>query len=216
MYTFAAVKSDFSEDKRSILETAMGLFTRFGIKSVTMDEVARSMGMSKKTVYKHTGNKQELIDDCCIYTLGNVHKRMRQFQEEAENAIDELLLMDEFMREKVESQLHLMEHQLKRYFPRTHAALSERRHKMIIGFQQQNLNRGIEEGLYLDDIDVEVVSQLYFSKINGLLTQSTDRPAIPNLKQLLGQAMLYHIRGIATKKGITYLEDRMKQTPTES
>ena len=82
---------------------------------------------------------------------------------------------------------------------------------MVLAFQRSNLRRGVDEGLYRPEIDRDVVAKVYLSKIQGILDQSGGRPLIPGLSKLLGEAMVYHLHGIATKKGIEYLKKRMNE-----
>jgi AcrR family transcriptional regulator len=207
--------TDYDSDKQRLLENAMLMFQRYGLKSVTMNDIAKELGISKKTVYKYVSNKEELVSSCCQFSLTGVSEKLLVFQSEAENAIDELFFVDSFMREKLETHLHSMEHQLQRHFPETHRQLTEKRQKLILDFQRRNLLRGIEEKLYRLDINTEVVAQLYYSKIHSLLTQSAHKPFIPNLKELLGQALEYHIHGIATPDGIAYLQQRLIESTTK-
>jgi AcrR family transcriptional regulator len=176
-----------------------------------MNDIASELGISKKTLYKHVSNKAELVNACCMFSLKDVSEKIRELIGHSMNAIDELLLMDKLMRDKLETQLHIVEHQLRRHFPDEHQKLLEKRHQMILEVQRANLKRGISEGIYREDIDIEIVAQLYYSKIHGLLTQSAHKPLIPNLKELLGDALVYHIHGIATQKGIEYLNQRKSE-----
>lgn len=82
---------------------------------------------------------------------------------------------------------------------------------MILSFQRSNLRRGVDEGLYRPEVDRDVVAKVYLSKIQGILDQSGGRPLIPGLSKLLGEAMVYHLHGIATNKGIEYLKKRMNE-----
>ena len=202
-------------EKQRLLESAMLMFQRYGLKSVTMSDIARELGISKKTVYKHVANKEELINGCCEFSLEDVHRKLAYLQQHAVNAIDELFYVDGFMREKLETHLHIMEFQLERHFPEAHRQLTAKRQALILAFQRNNLQRGIEEALYRPEIDIEIVAQLYYSKIHSLLTQSAHHPVIPNLKELLGQALVYHSHGIATPEGIAYLHERMNESTAQ-
>lgn len=215
-FTFAPLMSMEDPEKQRLLESAMLMFQRYGLKSVTMSDIARELGISKKTVYKYVANKEELIKGCCAFSLEDVHQKLAFLQERAVNAIDELFYVDGFMREKLEKHLHIMEFQLERHFPEAHRQLTTKRQELILDFQRKNLRRGIDEEIYRSDIDIEIVAQLYYSKIHSLLTQSSHNPVIPNLKELLGQALVYHIHGIASPKGISYLHERMNDSTAQS
>ena len=197
--------------KHALISSCLKLFQRHGLKAVTMDQIAQELGVSKKTVYRHVPNKKELVQACCTFSVQETKEKLAELVAESDNAIDELLRIDRMMREKLEAQRKNMEGQLNAQFPEAHQKLSEERTEMILAFQRSNLQRGVDERLYRPEIDRNVVAKVYLSKIQGILDQSGGRPLIPGLSKLLGEAMVYHLHGIATKKGIEYLKKRMNE-----
>ena len=207
---FAAI-FQMDTQKHALISSCLKLFQRHGLKAVTMDQIAQELGVSKKTVYRHVPNKKELVQACCSLSVQETKEKLGELVAESDNAIDELLRIDRMMREKLEAQRKNMEGQLNAQFPEAHQKLSEERTEMILSFQRSNLRRGVDEGLYRPEVDRDVVAKVYLSKIQGILDQSGGRPLIPGLSKLLGEAMVYHLHGIATKKGIEYLKKRMNE-----
>lgn len=208
--TFAAV-FQMDNQKHVLLSSCLKLFQRHGLKAVTMDQIAQELRVSKKTLYRHVPNKKELIQACCALSVQETKEKLGTLVKESDNAMDELLRIDRMMREKLEAQGKNMEEQLNDQFPEAYQKLSQERTEMILAFQRGNLQRGVDEGLYRPEIDRDVVAKVYLSKIQGILNQSGKRPMIPGLSKLLGEAMVYHLHGIATQKGIEYLNKRMNE-----
>ena len=197
-----------------LLQGAIDLFQRLGVKNVTMDEIARNLGISKKTIYKQVCNKAALVDQCCLFTLDSISSRIEEFSLQSKNAIEELYSIDSFMRSKIKKQMHMVEFQISKYYPKAYQKLSEKRKILILHFQESNLHRGINEGLYRKEIQVDMVAQLYYSKTLSLMQFFHELESPEKMELLMDEALKYHIRGIASKKGIEYLENRILDPQT--
>jgi AcrR family transcriptional regulator len=214
VYTFAASMENVNPANSDLLQGAIDLFQRLGVKNVTMDEIARNLGISKKTIYKQVCNKAALVDQCCLFTLDSISSRIEEFSLQSKNAIEELYSIDSFMRSKIKKQMHMVEFQISKYYPKAYQKLSEKRKILILHFQESNLHRGINEGLYRKEIQVDMVAQLYYSKTLSLMQFFHELESPEKMELLMDEALKYHIRGIASKKGIEYLENRILDPQT--
>ena len=209
VYTFAAAMENINKTNSVLLQVAIDLFQRLGVKNVTMDEIARNLGISKKTIYKHVCNKAALVDQCCVFTLDSISGQIQEFRGESKNAVEELYSIDSYMRSKIKKQMHMVEFQISKYYPKAYQKLSDRRKTLILHFQENNLQIGISEGLYRKEIQVDMVAQLYYSKTLSLMQFFHELESPEKMELLMDEALKYHIRGIASKKGIEYLENRI-------
>jgi hypothetical protein len=120
------------------------------------------------------------------------------------------------MRQKLQMQLHTVEYQVERYYPRSHERLNELREKLITRIQKRNMERGIMEGLYRSDINTDIVAKIYYGKTVALMRFFHEVTDPEQVNKLMSEALQYHIRGIATLQGAEYLESKLKETsPTE-
>ncbi len=198
------------EQEEEILKGTMDLVQEVGIKGLTMDEVAKHFGISKKTLYKHVSNKSDLINKAFQCMFCKTSERVHHTILESENAIDELFKLDNILSAKMKDTLPSLLHQLKRFTPKTYEWLECNKEEMITKLTVQNLKRGVEEGLYRSDIDIEIIAHLYFARISALSSGKyfTDNSFDRNKVEL--QNTIYHIRGIASKKGLEYLEKTLR------
>lgn len=173
-----------------------------------MDDLARELSISKKTIYKFVCNKNELVQLCCAHSVDRISADVFRIQTESDNAFDELLRIDGMVREHLRIQLHQLEHQLSRYYPRTHRRLNEERRRMVLDFNRRNLKRGIEEGLYRADIDIEIVAHIYLGKMQMLKEESVRQTDESALMHLLDEALKYHLRAIVSEAGLRFLEEQ--------
>jgi TetR/AcrR family transcriptional regulator, cholesterol catabolism regulator len=184
-----------------ILNISEKLFARNGIKSVSMDDIANEMGVSKKTIYKYIKDKHMLVK----LTLESAMNRYRNNEvncPKGENAIDEYLLVYKSVIEMIRQANFSVEYDLQKYYPDLHKImLQARKMKMEKGLKS-NLERGIEEGLYRQNLDVETIT-----KINVHLSESMhDYEFLNENRDQLIKIMLvnfdYHMRGIVNENGL--------------
>ena len=184
---------------------------RIGIRSVSMDDIARELGISKKTLYQTVENKEELVhlvleedtrQDLCIMT-DNRH--------EAADAIDEFLRNSRYFIREMRKVSPTAMHDLRKYYP-------DIWHNQVKAHQQEfhkgvraNIERGMEEGLYRHDIDAEVIANLYV----GMTMMVIDRGVFPAqdrpLSDILHQHSTYHFNGIVNQFGRDRLDHYLKQ-----
>lgn len=200
------------EQEQQILEGALALYFKYGIKSVTMDDVAKELGVSKKTIYRFYNNKADLVHKSCAHAIGHIQKAMFVVAAGHQNAIDELFEMDNVVSNSLKVHHPAINYQLKKYYGSSYQMVSKARREMVMTFTRNNLQKGITEGLYRSNMNVEVITQLYYSRV--LLMADDDAFPMEGcpIEIFSLENLIYHIRGIASPEGITYLEQKLKQS----
>lgn len=199
------------EIERDIIDGALRLFLKFGIRSVTMDDVAGELGMSKKTIYKHFKNKAELVHRGVQTVYQEMQSKLLEIHSHMENPIDELMAITALMQGLLEQHSHNLRFQLQKYYPQTFQELYEGRHELISKVMRENIERGKAHGLFREDANADVLAQLYCSKLDKLPEQNEDLMKRHGIAELMRQSMEYHVRGLATPKGIQYLEEKLNK-----
>lgn len=197
--------------KKEILEQALKLFMRLGIKSMTMDDVATQLRISKKTLYEHFTDKNDLVEQA-VATICTFHREtIRAICERGLNAIDENEEITKFLVAQVGCMHPSVQFDLQKYHPKAWEIMEKRQREDVYTCVIANLRKGMAEGLYRDELDAEVITRLYISRIDS----TWDGRVFPsdqfNLSDVLWKHFEYHIRGIASKKGVTYLEKKAKK-----
>lgn len=194
-------------DKEQLLEIACQLLIEMGIKSTTMDDIARRAGISKKTLYKHFKDKTDLIRSGVLYVSANLNKEVYKIIQKENNPIKALYQVNDFFSRQLILKANSPQKQLQKYYPNIYKELLERQVEEIGDAIIQNLQTGISLGLYRTDINrdfamrlymhimIEAGNQLYF------LTEKYDEDTISRV------FLEYHIRAIATPKGVSVLEN---------
>ncbi|MFT7589632.1 MAG: AcrR family transcriptional regulator [Limisphaerales bacterium] len=193
-----------------LLDRVGEIFRRHGLRSVTMDDVAGKLGISKKTLYKHFDNKRDLIEKSIIRFLELEKKDLTKIREEAENAVEEMLLMGEYANKHLAELNPAAVYDARKYFPRSWVHLENYRHEFIYECILDNLERGKETGLYRDDINPDIIARMYTARMDMFFDPLIFPPGKYSLILIYQSFMDCHIRGIASSDGVAYLERHLK------
>lgn len=189
-----------------ILNLAKEKFMRYGIRSVSMDDIARDLGMSKKTLYEHFRTKQGLVETIAVRFIEVDKREIEQISRQSENALDEIVQVARYVIQTLRKVPEIALYDMKKYY---HGCWShfDRFHKeFIYNTIHANIERGKEEGLYRADADAEILAKLYVGK-SMLITDQDMFPMYQYPKaDLFRQLILYHIHGLASEKGLKQLE----------
>lgn len=197
--------------KSSITKSACESFLKLGFKSVTMDDIASKLAISKKTLYKYFKNKEALVKAASTEFHQEISKVICEIMQENHNAIEEIF------RIKQAVNAHLMQSrtspmfQLRKYYPNIFSELFTKQYGTFEMCVLNNLNKGIEEGLYRVEIDKENVLKFYYLLVNGVHENEIFDRRKYTAADLGEKALEYHIRAIATKKGIKELEEQIEK-----
>ena len=203
-----STKSDFREMmKDKIINKAKEMFLRLGFKNITMDDIACEMCISKKTIYKYFSNKDILIEE----SIQAVHKEIRatlnKIAEENFNAIEENFEVKRMFREMFKSAESSPIYQLKKHYPEIYDKVLSMQVSVCEDCFRQNITKGIREGLYRENLDIDNYVKFYYTLIFNI---NENTMLEKDAHELEVKALEYHIRAMATLAGIIELEKHLK------
>ena len=196
--------------KETILQKAGETFLKFGFKSVTMDDIANEMGISKKTIYQHFGNKDELVNESTLHLFETISYGIDEICGLDKNPIEELFLIKEFVMTNLKNESTSPIYQLQKYYPTTHKTLMIRQFDKMGDCVIVNLKKGIEQGLFRKEINTPLIARFYFAGMTSLKDTEIFNPEQFTSKEVQVCYLEYHLRGICTEKGIQKLEQLLK------
>jgi transcriptional regulator with XRE-family HTH domain len=203
-----------NEDLKSILEKVRELYMKYGIKSITMDDVARELGISKKTLYQFVTDKDDLVGKFIDNEIAMRQEEICKCFRIGFNAIEELFEISIFMNKLMRDQNPATEHDLKKYYPHHFQKTIKARREGIYNYILLNLKKGIKEGLYRKNMNNEVISKLYLWRSENVNFDGLFTTEEFSSNKMFVELIAYHIRGIATEKGIIELEKKIKELET--
>jgi AcrR family transcriptional regulator len=194
-----------------VLERVRELFFKYGVRSVSMDDICRDLGISKKKLYQLFSSKNELVEKLLELERQNFEIIFDTYSFEGVNAIDILLTVSKEVGERFRDVSPSMTFDLKKYYPDIYHNHIEERIDFIFKKIQINLEKGINQGVYRDDLSVELVARLYIRRLIDLHNPEFF-PADKFSFHTLFDAMFDNfIRGIANPKGIEYYEKQKRK-----
>lgn len=198
-----------NEKERDILEKSTELFLTFGIKSLTMTDIASRLGISKKTLYTVVSDKNDLVKKCITQQIEENNCEIDGACQMANNAIEELIEFSKIASERIKEVHPSIFFDLQKFHPEAWKIVDDFQNSTITQITKQNLSRGKSEGLYRDDLNIDVIANVYVSIMHGIFLRTQPfQNGITN-HEFYFQVFNYHIRGIASEKGILLINKHL-------
>ena len=178
---------------KNIVENATMLFSKHGTQSVSMDDIASHCGISKKTIYVYFESKEILIKEIVQILLAENIETLDSIQNISSDPLLEMEHLFDNIQKTIKILTPLLTNEIKQYYPNTYHLFRQFQKNAIQPFVIQNINRGIHENIYRDDLDCKVVSLLYCWQLQNIY-ESTLAPM--NTDELLNQTNRLFLRGI--------------------
>jgi len=210
LYIFANQKY-IDRVKEKILHKATDLFLTFGVKSVTMDDIAKEMAISKKTIYTFFSTKTRLVEDTTIYLFNKINSEILTICSSGHNPIKELFLVKSLVLEHLKNEETSPQYQLQKYYPKLFDFMKQKQFDSINDCISNNLKKGIEKGFYRKNLDNNLIVRFYFIGIMGIKNVELFPMDKFGMPYLMNNLLEYHIRAIATEKGIKSLKKILKK-----
>ena len=196
--------------KEKIISKSEELFLSLGFKSVTMDDIANAMGISKKTIYTHFSNKTELVEVVTFSVLDHISEGIDRINAASINPIEELYDIKMFVINYLKSVKVSPQHQLKKYYPQIYERLQIKQFEKMHSSFENSLKMGMNTGLFRPDIDVNFISRLYFNGVTAIRDISVFPESDFDKNYLFESYLEYHLRAITTLKGLNLLNNFTK------
>lgn len=193
--------------KEKIVQKATQMFLSLGFKSVTMDDIASDMGISKKTIYQSFSNKNCLVKECVLGLFDTISSGVDKITQERKNPIEELFEIKNFIAKHLKDESSSPMHQLQKYFPKIHETLHQKQLAKLEECIKVNLQRGVEMDLFRKEIPVDFISRIYFVGIQGIRDKRIFPEEYYTSSELIEQYLEYHLRAICSVKGLEIMKE---------
>ncbi|CAZ96000.1 TetR/AcrR family transcriptional regulator [Zobellia galactanivorans] len=199
--------------KTKILNKATDMFLNYGFKSVTMDDLANEMGISKKTIYTHFENKTKLVEQCTTHLAESISKGINAICALNKNPIEELYEIKKFVMINLKNEKSSPQYQLQKYYPKIHNSISAFQFETMQACVKENIQRGVSQGFYRDNLDIDFISRIYYSGMTSTKDHRLFPPDKFPVTTLMDNYLEYHIRGIVTPLGRKILNKIINSNP---
>lgn len=192
--------------KETIVEKAAEMFLTLGFKSVTMDDIATELGISKKTIYKYFCNKNSLVKATVDDLFKKVSTGIDEIRGLDKNSIEEIFMIRGFMMQQLHNESTSPLYQLQKFFPKVFTCLRNNQFEKVSTSMVENLKKGIKSGIYRENINIDFISRMYFTGLTGIKDNSVFPTDTFTVASLTKQFLEYHLRAISTPRGVEILE----------
>jgi AcrR family transcriptional regulator len=194
-----------NEELQTILRKVHTLYRKYGIRSVTMDDISHELGISKKTLYQYVRDKDELVNLVIDMEIQERKARMEITFADNCNAIEQLFEIGRCISFMLKDYSPASEYDLKKYYPDLYIKVRDLRRNHIMQFTQGNLIKGKEEGIYREDLNVDIITRLSVANIDSMIDNELITITEFIEPRFFNEYFKYHIRGIANEKGLSIL-----------
>jgi AcrR family transcriptional regulator len=197
--------------KDQIVEQAMPLFLQYGFKSVTIDDIAEQMRVSKKTIYTYFPKKEALVETAVMHHFDIVMEKIHTIAKYSKDPIIELYQIKKEALNHLSNDKNSPVYQLQKYYNAIYKKLKSREFSLLQDLFFKSLRKGIDTGLFRSDLDLHFVIRIFFNGIRGI----QDIELFPDTEFKIDQVLIhfseYHLHAISTPKGIEKLNHYKKE-----
>ncbi len=191
---------------QGILNQVGKLYHRYGIKSVTMDDVASHLCISKKTLYEYFEDKKDLVNQVLNSEHVSHCKAFNEILQRKLNAIEELFELYNSIKRMIRDYNPSMDYDIRKYYPDLFLKIRESRRKSMFDSTLENMVKGKKQGLYRKDLNAGIISRLHLLRIENLVDNDLFSADELNSFEVFHELFVYHLHGIMSNKGRDFFE----------
>lgn len=188
------------------------LFQQYGIRCLTMDDIANKLGCSKKTLYVFYANREDLVNKVISQDMAVHQKEIQGIIKQNINPIDELFLLNKLALKKIKTIHPTTQYELKKYYPLAWKVFDDKHKNLVFKVTLSNIKRGIKIGLYREEINPELMAKIFAENIdivfNGVVFNSENS----SFSDVFYEYMTHYIHGIINENGKIYFLQNLNKS----
>ena len=199
-----------SASKENLIHSAQELYMKYGVKSISMDDIAKKIGISKKTIYNLIPNKNGLVNAVVKAVIAEEEREIKKILKVSTNALEEMVSIAKHVQKMLKSIKPTLMYDLRKYYPSAWQKIEEGHFPFIEKTISENILRGIQEGLYRKEINQNITAKLYIALSNTLSDGSIFTQDEVQITDIYKEVILYHLHGITNNQGRKQLANYLK------
>ncbi len=198
------------EKYQEIISNTLNLFYKYGIRSLTIDDICRHLSISKKTIYKYISNKSDLVEKAINKSFEIMQKNILLYYDIKGNAIDKIISLSRHTIEECRNFNPIILFELKEYYAGIYDKFLSERKNLILGLCEDNIKQGISEDIYRSNIPIDLYAKINFYNselfLNKELMQSLNNYSVTQISMAL---IDNSVRSVVNENGIKYYEQQI-------
>lgn len=202
------------EQKDRIQQKAHDLFMQYGLRSVSMDDIAAALGMSKKTIYHFFSDKDDLVDVVVDEELKQTQQDCMFCKSKSGNAVEELFLTMQQIHDQLQNMNPMVLYDMQKFHPLAYEKFRKHKNEFLFKMIRNNIERGVKEELYRPEINIDVICKFRLEAMMIPFNIAVFPPGKYNLADVTQETMEHFLYGLTTLKGykliLKYKQQRLK------
>lgn len=182
------------------------MFMRYGIRSVSMDDIAAQLGMSKKTIYQFFGDKDELVDAVMEVEIGRMQNDCSTCSFSARDAVDEIFMSIEQIQDQMQNMNQMVLYDLEKFHHKTYLKFRAHKDNYLYKFIADNIERGMNEGLYRPELNVGIIARFRLETMMMAFNIDLFPTKKFSMVEVTSELIEHYVYGLATNKGYKLIE----------
>ena len=199
------------ERKEEIIVRTLDLFSKRGVRSLNMGDISSLQHISKKTLYNHFKDKNDLVCSCMNFELERTSKEVEVITQKGMNAIDVSYEISQFVINQLKNMNPTLFLELESFHPEALKLFEDHQQDCIGRTVRENIEKGMKEGLYRSDLKVEIVTSIYMTLMYNLISARLVNTGNFSFSEIYMEFFKYHIHGISSEKGQKYLKIKFEK-----
>ena len=203
------------EQKDRIQQKAHDLFMQFGLRSVSMDDIAAALGMSKKTIYQFFSDKDDLVDVVVDEELKQTQQDCMFCKSKSANAVEELFLTMQQIHDQLQNMNPMVLYDMQKFHPAAYEKFRKHKNEFLFKMIRNNIERGVKEELYRPEINIDVICKFRLEAMMIPFNIAVFPPGKYNLADVTQETMEHFLYGLTTLKGykliLKYKQQRLNR-----
>jgi len=196
---------------KDIVSKSCKLFQKYGIKSVSMDDIARECGISKKTLYESVKDKHDLVKKAIDFEFNKGSHTPHTVDFANFNAVDVLFIVYRSAIDFFKDFNMSMEYDLRKYYPDLYSKSKAKRRKHIYERMVMNMEQGRKEGFFREDFNIDLIAKIHVVKVEGLLQTDIFDDTDYTIVDIFRELFSHHFMAIATEKGVKQFNKKLAE-----
>jgi AcrR family transcriptional regulator len=197
--------------RERILQAAHRLMSSYGVRSITMDDLAADLGISKKTIYKYFDDKDAIVEEVVQMVLADNRISFEQDLKKADNAVHEMTLCLNRLVDMLESMNPSVLFDLRKYHPAAYAAIQRHQYEFLYDKMKANVMRGIREGYYRMEIKPDIIARYRVESILLPFNPEFSKATRSSLAELESEILQHYLFGLVTPSGYKVVQKYLKK-----
>jgi AcrR family transcriptional regulator len=199
------------DQQERIVQKAHEMFMRYGIRSISMDEIASQLGISKKTIYQFFTDKDALVEAVIDIELKDNENECYQHREKSENPVHEIFVATDMVLEMLKVMNPTLLFELQKYHPAASKKINDYKHKFLYKLIRENLDKGIAEGYYRPEINADIITRFRIATVFLTFNPELLPPGKHSLADIVKETTLNFLHGLVAPKGLKMIQKYSQQ-----